>query len=50
MDLLNRGSLISVFATTPLFLRLFWCARRFSGLRAALWLVIVLDAAVMLLL
>jgi hypothetical protein len=49
IDFLNSGSGIGVFVTTPLFLLLFWRNSRFSGLRAALWLVIGLDVAVMLL-
>ncbi|HLW01174.1 MAG TPA: hypothetical protein VKT82_21130 [Ktedonobacterales bacterium] len=49
IDLLNKGSGISVFVTTPLFLLLFWRNQRFSALRAALWLVIGLDVVAMLL-
>lgn len=48
LDMLNGGPAISVFATTPLFLLLFWRNRRFSPLRAALWLTIGLVVAAML--
>ena len=40
LDMLNNQIAISVFATTPLFLLLFWRNRRRSGLRAALWVTI----------
>ena len=49
IDLLNKGSGISVFVTTPLFLLLFWRNQRSSGLRAALWLVVALDVVALLL-
>jgi hypothetical protein len=49
IDLLNKGSGISVFVTTPLFLLLFWRNRCFSSLRAALWVVVALDVLAMLL-
>ncbi|HEY7350319.1 MAG TPA: hypothetical protein VH599_18535 [Ktedonobacterales bacterium] len=49
IDLLNKGSGISVFVTTPLFLFLFWRNQRFSPLRAALWVVVALDVLAMLL-
>lgn len=49
IDLMNKGSGVGVFVTTPLFLFLFWRNRSFSPLRAALWLVVALDVIVMLL-
>lgn len=48
IDLMNKGSGVGVFVTTPLFLFLFWRNQRFSPLRAALWLVVALDVIVML--
>ncbi len=47
-SLVHGGPAISVFATTPLFLLLFWRNRSFSQLRAALWLTIGLVVVVML--
>jgi len=49
IDLLNNGNGLSVFATTPLFVLLFWRNQHFSSLRAALWVVVGLDVIAMLL-
>lgn len=49
IDMLNGGVAVSVFFTTPLFLFLFWRNRRFSLLRAILWLTLGLIVAQMLL-
>jgi hypothetical protein len=47
--MLNGGVGISIFATTPLFLYLFWRNRTFSWLRAALWVTIGFVVAAVLL-
>lgn len=40
IDMVGNGVATSVFVTTPLFLYLFWRNRRFSMMRAALWVTL----------
>ncbi len=49
LDMMNGGTGISVFVTTPLFLLLFWRNRHRSQLRAALWVSLLLMGGFVLL-
>jgi hypothetical protein len=49
LDVINNGTAVSVFVTTPLFLFLFWRNRRFSATRTALWITLGLMVIAILL-
>jgi hypothetical protein len=49
LNVANSGYCVSVFITTPLFFFLFWRNKRFSALRAVLWVSIGLIVAAVLL-
>lgn len=49
LDMMNAGTGISIFLTTPLFLLLFWRNRHKSQLRAALWVSLFLMGGFVLL-
>ncbi|HEY7850056.1 MAG TPA: hypothetical protein VIC27_08325, partial [Ktedonobacterales bacterium] len=40
LDVINNGTAVGMFVTTPLFLFLFWRNQRFSATRTALWITL----------
>lgn len=40
LDVINNGTAVGLFVTTPLFLFLFWHNKRFSATRTALWITL----------